>query len=565
LPEGSDAGVGSLVSVPFHGRAVKGWILGQSKEVPEGRLLPVRKVRSRIRFFDDRTLPLLRWVSERYIVPLSTAIDRSHPPRVVGEETDADVPASRRFPARAAPETASAAWLRPLPGREAAACVEAAETCLLGGRRVLVLVPEADPLPRTAHAILDAFGDRAVLFAGGGPRERYRAWLDIRSGAFEVVVGSRPAVFAPLDGLGLIWVSREVHPGHREERSPYYNVRDVALARGVLEGADCLLASLSPSVETVAAVEQGRMRVRRPAREAERGAAPLVETAAPQAEDRSPRLASLLKRAHSAALIVSRPGYGIARVCKACYEPAACAACRGPIVVESGVPTCRVCGARGICANCGGREFGVERGGTERIAEWARNASTLPVSLETKGMPPPVPGKGRIVVGTAASVKEFGPTRLDLVAILDPDRALTRAGLHSGEQALATWMEAAAWAGGRVDGGRVLMQTRHPGHPAVQALVRWDPVAFLLREAVRRQEAGFAPGHPVFRVDGPGGLEGALASGPARPETLLATEGAGGTVCLVAVSPGDLSAFRELILRLAGDGRVTRVQAEPQL
>jgi primosomal protein N' (replication factor Y) (superfamily II helicase) len=544
---------------------VKGWILGESKEVPEGRLLPVRKVRSRVRFFDDRMLELLRWVSERYIVPLSTAIDRSHPPRVAGEETDEDVPASRRLPGLAAREPATAAWVRPLPGREAAACVEAAEACLLEGRRALVLVPEADPLPETARAVLHAFGKRAVLFAGGVARERYRAWLDIRSGAFEVVVGSRPAVFAPLDGLGLIWVSREVHPGHREERSPYYHVREVALARGGLEDADCLFASLSPSVETVAAVEHGTMRVRRPAREAERAVAPLVETVGPHAEDRSPRLASLLKRASSAAIIVSRPGYGIARVCKACHEPAACAACRGPIVVESGVPTCRVCSARGICANCGGREFGVERGGTERIAEWARGASMLPVSLETKGAPLPVPGVGRVVVGTAASVKELGPTRLDLVAILDPDRALTRAGLHSGEQALATWMEAASWAGPRKDGGRVLMQTRHPGHPAIQALVRWDPVAFLMREALRRREAGFAAGHPVFRVDGPDGLENALASGPARPETLLATAGVGGTVCLVAVSPGDLSAFRELILRLAGDGRVTRVQAEPQL
>jgi primosomal protein N' (replication factor Y) len=170
-----------------------------------------------------------------------------------------------------------------------------------------------------------------------------------------------------------------------------------------------------------------------------------------------------------------------------------------------------------------------------------------------------------VIVGTAASVKDLGRIRLDLVAILDPDRALSRGGLHSGEQALSTWMEASAWAGPKRDGGRVLMQTKHPGHAAIQALVRWDPVPYLLREALRRREAGFAPGHPVFRVEGPEGLERPLAAGPPSPQTLLATPGEKGTVCLVAVSSGDLPAFRQQIQRLAGEGKVTRVQAEPQL
>src|SRR2546427_7376882 len=86
LPEDADAGVGSLVSVPFHGRAVAGWVLGLAAEVPSGKLLPIRKVRSEVRFFDEQMLLVLRWVSERYIAPLSVAIRRSYPPRVAGEE-----------------------------------------------------------------------------------------------------------------------------------------------------------------------------------------------------------------------------------------------------------------------------------------------------------------------------------------------------------------------------------------------------------------------------------------------------------------------------------------------
>src|SRR5439155_26563242 len=197
-----------------------------------------------------------------------------------------------------------------------------------------------------------------------------------------------------------------------------------------------------------------------------------------------------LRQARSGALIVSRRGYGTARVCRSCGEFAACASCRGPIGVERGEARCRTCGAPGVCANCHGRSFGVERGGTERMVEWGSRLAPVPVEGERPGSSgdggAPSPGGGRLIVGTASAVKDAAVPRLDLVAILDPDRALARPGLHAAEQALATWREAAAWAGPRGGGGRVLVQTRRPAHPAIQALVRWEPVPFLREEAARR-------------------------------------------------------------------------------
>jgi primosomal protein N' (replication factor Y) len=263
-------------------------------------------------------------------------------------------------------------------------------------------------------------------------------------------------------------------------------------------------------------------------------------------------------------LIVSRRGYGVARVCRTCGEPAACSVCRGPVVMERGKAACRVCGADGVCANCGSRSFGLERGGTERVAEWA--ARTVPRSVRVEassGQQQAPPEPGVLVVGTAAAVKDAGTCKLDLVALLDADRATARAGVHSGEQALATWMEAAAWAGPRSEGGRVLVHTRRPGHPAIQALIRWEPVPFLLTQARARAEAGFAPGHAVFRIAGTQVLRQALEdAGTAR---VLATSVEGGALCLVAVPPEALTRFRQTILRLAGEGIVTRVEAEPQL
>jgi len=508
-------------------------------------------------------LELLGWVRARYISPLATVIERAHPPRVVGEEGPVDgvARAEERSPEHPA-QPGVTTWLRPLPGGEATACVGTIETCVAAGNRAILLVPEAEPLPATARAVLEAFGDRAVSFLGGDARARYRTWLDIRMGAYDVVVATRPGVFAPVRALGLIWISREVHPGHREDRAPYYHVREVAMARARLEGAACVLASLSPSVETAAAIEQGTIGVSRPARSSERAAAPLVETTPPEGEDRSPRLATLLKRARSAALVVSRRGYGVARVCRTCSEPAKCARCGGPIVAERGAAACRVCAAPGACANCGGGSFGIERGGAERVAQWAGHIATIPVRLDAgDGCAPP--GAGSVLVGTAAAVKDVGAVHLDLVAILDPDRALARPGVHAAEQSLATWMEAAAWTGPRLTGGRVLVQTRKAGHPAIQALVRWEPLPYLSGEGARRSEAGFPPGHPVYRIAGRGDLAGALRAAGAH--TVLSTSAESGTLCLVAVPPDRLDGFRREVLKLVAEGDVERVEAEPQL
>ena len=256
LPVELDAGIGSLVQVPFHGRATRGWVLGPGRRHAAPHA-PVRKVVSPVRFFDDRGLALLRWVSERYVAPLAAVIARAIPPRVASEETasetvarhptltvaetdarvldgyrrgDALLRTSRggrgRSPSAPPPRTSSGAPSRPSrrawrrsPGRRAR--------------------PGGDAGARDRDRDPDAFGDRAALFLGGDKRTRYRTWLEIAAGRYDVVIGTRPAVFAPVERLGLVYVGRESHPAHREDRAPYYHVRDVALRRARLEDGVC--------------------------------------------------------------------------------------------------------------------------------------------------------------------------------------------------------------------------------------------------------------------------------------------------------------------------------------
>ncbi|HWC71561.1 MAG TPA: hypothetical protein VG993_10395, partial [Actinomycetota bacterium] len=204
LPAEIGAGPGSLVQVPFHGRSVRGWVLQATGDVP-GRILPVSKLVSPTRWFDEHGLALCRWVSERYVAPLATVIGRATPPRVAAEEA----PERRAEPRSIDPRSPASpvlgeyregadllgaiaarrpgAWaLRPAPEHEGSSVVELVGASLASGRRALVVVPEAVPMPGTARAIVQAFGDRVALLLAGSKRARFRTWLDVQAGRYDV-------------------------------------------------------------------------------------------------------------------------------------------------------------------------------------------------------------------------------------------------------------------------------------------------------------------------------------------------------------------------------------------
>jgi primosomal protein N' len=219
-----------------------------------------------------------------------------------------------------------------------------------------------------------------------------------------------------------------------------------------------------------------------------------------------------------------------------------------------------VCETVGRCATCGAADFGVARGGAERVEEWARSIASVPVTrLSSRDSPRP-PREAEVVVGGIDAVKDFGPVDLDLVGILNADASLRRPGVSARQRALSAWAEAAAWAGSQ---GRVVVQAGRPNDHAVQALVAGKPERFARAEAPRLAEAGFPVGWPVFRVAGTEGLASELERLAHR--TLLASAVGDQTVCLVALDPADVAVFGEAMRRLAERGVVTRVEAEPHL
>ncbi|MFM7719375.1 MAG: hypothetical protein ACKO8G_07835, partial [Actinomycetota bacterium] len=269
-------------------------------------------------------------------------------------------------------------------------------------------------------------------------------------------------------------------------------------------------------------------------------------------------LVRALREARRALVYEPLRGYGVARVCRTCGESATCAACRGLLRMSRGTVACAVCGAPGRCAACGGASFGVARGGVERVEEWARTVASVPVRLAAEGGP--APRGDEVVVGGLEALKDVGPVGADLVGILSADAALRRPGVTARERALVAWSEAAAWS---APGGSVIVQTDRPSDAAIQALVSANADRFAELEAARLAEAGFPPGHAVFRVEGGEGLEEALRG--LAPHGLLVSGAGEATVCLLVLARDAVPSFGRLARDLAARGTLRRVEAEPHL
>jgi hypothetical protein len=215
---------------------------------------------SPVRFFDEAMLQLARWMSERYVAPLATVLGVLSPPRVASEEIDPEQTGTvEGSPLREPPVPATLAdyrggaelleaigggsgafILRPAPEDEQVAAVHAVGACLARGRRAIVVVPEAAPVPATATALRTAFGERVCLYLGGAKRQRYRTWLDVQAGAFDV--GWAPAPRCSRAGAEPRppSISRESHPASRGSGAVLPRP-DVALARGRIAGATVVL------------------------------------------------------------------------------------------------------------------------------------------------------------------------------------------------------------------------------------------------------------------------------------------------------------------------------------
>ncbi|HEX4181603.1 MAG TPA: primosomal protein N' [Caulobacteraceae bacterium] len=414
---------------------------------------------------------------------------------------------------------------------EAAASVLAADP----DAQVLVLLPEI----ALTRAVIARFAQRfgaapAEWHSGVAPPRRRQVWEAVNAGQCRIVVGARSALFLPFSALRLIVVDEEHDASYKQEDGFIYQARDLAVARAKIEDAAVVLASATPSLESLWNAETGRYRwVRLDARHgvAELPKIDLVDLRETPLETgrwlSAPLVSAMAEtygRGEQSLLFLNRRGYAPLVLCKACGERMT-APDTDSWLVEHRYSARLVCHLTGFsmpkpdhCPKCGARDALVSIGpGVERVEEECRNlfpearvavfsSDTLIDAESARGMIEAMAtGAIDILVATQVAAKGHNFPNLTLVGVVDADLGLRGGDLRAGERTYQLLAQATGRAGRHERPGRALVQTYTPDHPVMRALRAQDRDAFVAAEMAEREAAGLPP----F-----GRLAAVIASGP---------------------------------------------------
>ncbi|HEX9412838.1 MAG TPA: primosomal protein N' [Ktedonobacterales bacterium] len=401
---------------------------------------------------------------------------------------------------------------------------------LAEGRRGIVLVPEIALTPQAMVRFAGRFPGRvALLHSGLTDAERLDEWRRIRAGLVDVVVGSRSALFAPVDRLGLIVVDEEHEAAYKQEgRGPTYHARDVAVELGRLSGATVVLGSATPSVESFWHASRGDYRLVELAARAPSGGAgrpsslPTVQIVDLRAELRAGNTSILgtalqvalketLASGQQAILFLNRRGMASSVLCRECGFVARCARCDVPLTYHASEDAliCHYCGQRQaapqVCPHCWGaslRYFGL---GTERVEaavrrllpqarvlRWDRDTARTRRAHEEL-LAAFSNRHADVMVGTQMIAKGLDLPGVTLVGVVSADVALYLPDFRASERAFQLLTQVAGRAGRGETPGRVIVQTFNPDHFCIQAAARHEYHAFYAAEVSARQRYGYPP------------------------------------------------------------------------
>ena len=403
--------------------------------------------------------------------------------------------------------------------------LQAIAAVLERGKGAIVLVPEIALTPQTVQRFASRFGDRiAVLHSALGDGERFDEWQRIRAGQARVVVGPRSAVFAPVENLGLIVVDEEHAPSYKQDDSPRYNARDVAVMRAHIEHCAIILGSATPALESWKNARTGKYAVAHlPRRAAEDAAMPLVhivDMRRETAESGQPRLFSKelldairqrLDRGEQTLLFLNRRGYSTSLVCPSCGYVATCEACDVAYTYHrhDDCLRCHICGdwrrVAERCPVCGDPKYKCLGTGTQRIEQIvatcfprARIARMDADSTSRKMSHDDIlsafkSGKTDILIGTQMIAKGLHFPNVTLVGIVMADSSLHIPDFRAGERTFQLLAQVAGRTGRGAIAGEVYVQTYTPDHPAVQMARTENFEGFADGELAIRRQMNYPP------------------------------------------------------------------------
>lgn len=592
-PEQSDdAQPGVRVRVRFHGRLVDAFVLERRSDTDHsGKLGWLDRVISAEPVLTPEIRRLVDAVAARYAGTRPDVLRLAVPPRHAGAEKETGTPpllpvvepvdpsgwaryggGENYLEALRGGRAARAVW-QALPGEDwCARLAEAAAAAVSGGHGVLIVVPDQrdiDALTRAALALIDESAVVA-LAAGLGPSARYRRWLSVLRGRARLVIGTRSAVFAPVERLGLVVVWDDGDDTLSEPRAPYPHAREVAMLRAHQLRCAALIGGYARTAEAQSLVASGWAHDLVASRPTVRDRAPRVVAIDDDgfaeerdAAARTARLPSMALAAARAALErgapvliqVPRRGYLPTVACARCRTVARCRHCMGPLSLSdrnAQGATCRWCGRIDTalrCRRCGADAIRAVVVGARRTAEELGRAfpGTPVVTSAGDAVHTEIPTGPALVVATPGA-EPNAPDGYGAALLLDSWALLGRQDLRAAEDTLRRWMAVAALVHSRSEGGTVAV-VAESAIPTVQALIKWDPVGHAEAELAARTAVALPPSVHIAAIDGAAGPVNALielAALPAEAELLGPVELPPGVRRPPAMADGE-AAIRMLI------------------
>jgi primosomal protein N' (replication factor Y) len=411
--------------------------------------------------------------------------------------------------------------------------LKAVEQVVATGGGVIFLVPEVALAPQTVgrvRARLEARGVHTVVWHSHlSEGERYDAWKALASGEAHVVVGARSAVFAPVRNLKLLIVDEEHEPSYKQEESPRYHGRDVAVYRAMINQAVCVLGSATPSLESLYNVERGKYGVDRILNRVDDRELPKIHLVDMRREDLQGKGASPISRTladkiidrfekkEQSILFLNRRGFSTSILCPDCGYVASCEHCSIPMTFHrtDGKLHCHLCGeqrpAPRKCPECRSENIRKRGLGTQKIEDVVQKIlprakivrmdadSMSKKNLYRKILNDFRIGKIDLLVGTQMIAKGLDFPNVTLVGLVDADRSLHVEDFRAAERTFQLIVQVSGRSGRGDRAGEVVIQTHTPHAPPVQFARKSDFEGFLLEELDQRREFNYPPFRHLIR------------------------------------------------------------------
>ena len=427
--------------------------------------------------------------------------------------------------------------------------------CLEQGRRALVLVPEISLTPQMILRLKSQFGRRvAVQHSALNHTERLLQWQMIQDGGADIVVGTRSAIFSPLENIGLIIIDEEQEHTYRSESAPRYSAHEVARQRTAENGALLLLASATPSTESFYAAQHGRTQLVRLTQRYGGNPLPTVQIVDMRAElaAGNPREISLsledairrnLDAGKQTILLLNRRGYQTMAQCEDCREVLKCTKCSVPMVYHKAAHKvlCHYCGSQmeppTVCPACGGKlqywGFGTQKA-EEELAKLFPDARVLRMDQDStaakdaheKLLARFANHEYDIMVGTQMVAKGLDFEDVTLVGVLGIDSLLFAQGFRAYENVFSLITQVVGRSGRARDPGFAIIQTTDPDNPVLNLAAAQDYDAFFEQEIAYRKLGLYPPFCGLCVIGFAGAKEIEVARAAARFATLLGQQAA---------------------------------------